>query len=252
MSKKIVAGNWKMYKTTAQTRNVIKNLIELVKDKNNTDIIIFPPLISIQTALEEVKETNIQIGAQNLFWEKEGAFTGEISAYMLKKMGCKYALIGHSERRHHFNETNEMINKKVKASLKENIVSIICIGETLQEKESIGTEKKCSEQLNKGLIGISTQDAIKIVIAYEPIWAIGTGKTATSQDTNNVCVSIRKEIAKMFSEKVAENIRILYGGSVNSNNYFEIMKMRDINGVLVGKASLNANEFSKIIKLSEN
>lgn len=249
MSRKpFIAGNWKMYKTIPESLNLAKKLSLLVKDIHNRDILICPPLTTLYSVYQIIKDTNIILGAQNMHWEAEGAFTGEVSPVMLKDCGCKFVIIGHSERRQYFHETNETINKKIKSALKHELVPIVCVGEKLEEREKGITEKIVETQIKEGLQGLSTDEMANLVIAYEPVWAIGTGRTATPDDADRVHSFIRNLLSELFNSKVAEKLRILYGGSVKPDNIDKLMEKENIDGVLVGGASLSPESFARIIK----
>ena len=245
MRKKIIAGNWKMNKTPAEAVELAK----MLKDKVNTDekdVVFCVPAIDIIPVGEVLKGTNIALGAENVYFEESGAYTGEISPLMLKEAGVKYVIIGHSERREYFGETDETVNKKVKKVLEHGMIPIICCGETLTQREMNITIEHIRIQIKKGLYGLGASDAEKVVIAYEPIWAIGTGKTATSQQAQEVCAAIRQVVKEIYSQATAEKIRIQYGGSVNGKNAAELFAMNDIDGGLVGGASLK-EEFEQIV-----
>ena len=245
MRKKIIAGNWKMNKTPAEAVELAK----MLKDKVNTDekdVVFCVPAIDIIPVGEVLKGTNIALGAENVYFEESGAYTGEISPLMLKEAGVKYVIIGHSERREYFGETDETVNKKVKKVLEHKMIPIMCCGETLNQREMNITIEHIRIQIKKGLYGLSASDAEKVVIAYEPIWAIGTGKTATSQQAEEICAAIRQVIKELYGDKTAEVIRIQYGGSVNGKNAAELFAMENIDGGLVGGASLK-EEFAQIV-----
>ncbi len=245
MRKKIIAGNWKMNKTPAEAVELAK----MLKDKVNTDekdVVFCVPAIDIIPVGEVLKGTNIALGAENVYFEESGAYTGEISPLMLKEAGVKYVIIGHSERREYFGETDETVNKKVKKVLEHEMTPIMCCGETLTQREMNITIEHIRIQIKKGLYGLSASDAEKVVIAYEPIWAIGTGKTATSQQAQEVCAAIRQVVKEIYGEATSEKIRIQYGGSVNGKNAAELFAMNDIDGGLVGGASLK-EEFEQIV-----
>ncbi len=247
MRKNIIAGNWKMHFNIEDTKKFLGELLPKVKDAK-CEVVICPPFTSLQTANELLKGTNVKLGAQNIHFEEKGAFTGEISPEMLKSVGVSYVIIGHSERRTYFNETNEDTNKKIFVCLKHGFTPILCVGETLEERESSNMEKVLEAQIIEGFKNVSKEEAKKVVIAYEPIWAIGTGKTATSEDANNVIGFIRSVIEKIYDKNVAEEIVILYGGSVKPNTIKEQMGMENIDGALVGGASLVADDFELIVK----
>src|SRR3972149_697045 len=247
----IIAGNWKMNKTIGEALDFFKVLDQELQQFSGTEkleIVIAPPYTAINKIAEFLKDSSIKISAQNMFWEDAGAFTGEISAPMLKDAGAKYVIIGHSERRQFFNETESAVNKKIKAALKHNIIPIFCIGETLAEREAEKIESVISTQLTGGLIDLTANDITKIVIAYEPVWAIGTGKTATKEQAEEVHLMIRQMLAKQFGQANADVIRILYGGSVKPNNTKELLSQPNIDGALIGGASLKPEDFMGIIK----
>lgn len=244
----IIAGNWKMHKTIGESVSLIKELKALVKDVEDREIVVCPPFTALSAVGAEIKASNIELGAQNMFYEKEGAFTGEISALMLKEIGCRYIIIGHSERRQYFNETNEMINKKIRLALKLGLSPILCIGETLKQREKNVTQNVVGDHIRNGLKSLTEKNMKNIVIAYEPVWAIGTGKNATAEQAEDVHVFVRDLLKKIFSKKTASNTRILYGGSVNPDNIKELMVKENIDGALVGGASLDALKFSMIVK----
>ncbi|MBM7614360.1 triose-phosphate isomerase [Alkaliphilus hydrothermalis] len=243
----IIAGNWKMNKNNDEALHLVN---ELKNEVNDTDVEVV--LCCPFTALSEVKKategTKIKLGAQNMHWEESGAYTGEISADMLLNIGVEYVIIGHSERRQYFNETDEIVNKKVKKALEKGLKPILCMGETLEEREGEKTFEVVKRQAIKGLEGISNDDLEKVVIAYEPIWAIGTGKTASSSDANAVIAYIRDVVKELYNDTISENIRIQYGGSVKASNASEIMMEEDIDGALVGGASLEAEAFLGIVR----
>ncbi len=246
MRKPIIAGNWKMNMTPSEARNLINDLKPLVKDAG-CDVVICPPYVDLALASELVKGSNIHLGAQNIHWAEKGAFTGEVSANMLKELGVEYAIIGHSERRQYFGETDETVNARAKAAIAAGITPIICVGESLEERESGKTEAKVRAQVEKGLEGIAAEDVAKLVIAYEPIWAIGTGKTATDEQANETIGVIRETVAKVFGADTGAAVRIQYGGSMNPKNVKGLMAMPEIDGGLIGGASLKAVDFSQVV-----
>ena len=250
MRRKVIAGNWKMNMLHNEAINFIQELKPLVKDTKN-DVILCVPYTDLFYALLHVQDTNIKIGAQNMHWEEKGAYTGEVSAQMLKSIGVEYVIIGHSERRQYFNETDETVNKKIKSALLHGLKPIVCVGETLEQREAGETEKIVTNQIAKAFEGIASENLENIIVAYEPIWAIGTGKTATKEDANNTIMQIRKKLAEIYGQNEAEGVIIQYGGSVKSSNAKELFEMSDIDGGLVGGASLKAEEFSKIVKFDE-
>ena len=245
MRNKIIAGNWKMNMLPNEAINFLTELPNYIKDCKH-EVILCVPFIDLFYSLLAVQETNIKIGAQNMHWEEKGAYTGEVSGEMLKSINVEYVIIGHSERRAYFNETDETVNKKIKAALKNELKPIVCVGESLEQKEAGKTEEIITTQVEKAFKEISGEDAKKIIIAYEPIWAIGTGKTATADDANNSIKAIRNKINSMYGADVADNIHILYGGSVKSSNAKELFETSDIDGPLIGGASLKVDEFAKI------
>ena len=248
MRRPLIAGNWKMNNNSAESVELVSQLREMVSEAENVEVVVAPPYTALSSVAAAIKDSNIFLSAQNTFWEESGAFTGEISPSMLKDIGCQYAIIGHSERRQYFVETNETVNKRLKAALKASLTPIVCIGETLEEREASKTLAVIEQQVREGLNGLSPEEMDRVVIAYEPVWAIGTGKTATPDQAQEVHHFIRKQIAQIFSERIAENIRILYGGSVKPDNIDQLMAQKDIDGALVGGASLKADSFARIVK----
>ncbi|WP_378950320.1 triose-phosphate isomerase [Pelosinus sp. sgz500959] len=247
MRRPIIAGNWKLHNIASQGVALVEELAKLTVDNKDVDIVVCPTFTTLTAVANALGGTNIHLGAQNMHWEKKGAFTGEITAEMLKDVCCEYVIIGHSERRQYFAETDETVNKKVKAALEANLVPIMCVGESLEEREAGTTETLVGEQVKAGLAGLTNEQVATVVIAYEPIWAIGTGRTATSDQANDVCTFIRNTIAAMFNQETADKTRIQYGGSVKADNIAELMGKSDIDGALVGGASLDAIGFSKIV-----
>lgn len=243
MRKPFIAGNWKMNMTVESGKKLIKELIPLVKDAN-CDVALCVPAILIPEMVQAAKGSNIAIGAENVHWAQSGAYTGEISADMLKDYGVKYVIIGHSERRQYFGETDESVNKRTLAALNANLTPIVCVGETLEERESGKTESVLSRQLELGLKGV--EDITKLVIAYEPVWAIGTGKTATDEQAQETIAFIRKKVGELFCPKCAEKLIIQYGGSMNAKNCKGLMAQPDIDGGLIGGASLKL-DFATIV-----
>ena len=243
--KKIIAGNWKMNKTPSQAKELIEELIPLVK-VSDADVVICTPAVDLAIATELTKGTNIEVGAENMHWEESGAYTGEISADMLLDLGVKYVIIGHSERREYFAETDETVNKKVKKALEKGITPILCCGETLEQREMGIMKEFVRMQIKADFSGIDAADAKNVVIAYEPIWAIGTGKTATTEQAEEVCKGIRECIKEMYDEATAEAVRIQYGGSVNAATAADLFSQPDIDGGLVGGAALKP-DFGKIV-----
>lgn len=246
----IIAGNWKMNNTMKESKELISNLKPLLID-TECEIVVCVPFTNIATVKNLIKGTKIQLGAQNVHFAENGAYTGEISADMLKELKVKYVIIGHSERREYFGETNETVNKKISTCLAKRLKPIVCVGETLDERQEGLTEEVLNKQITEGLKGFKSKDFDKIIIAYEPIWAIGTGKTATSQDANTTIKYIREVLKKNFSSKIAEKVRIQYGGSMKPQNASELMAMPEIDGGLIGGASLKAEDFAKVIEAAK-
>ena len=250
MRRKVIAGNWKMNMLPNEAIEYIQSLEPLVKN-SKAEVILCVPYTDLFYCLMNAQGTNIKIGAQNMHFEEKGAFTGEVSGKMLKSIGVEYVIIGHSERRQMFNETDESVNKKIKSAFENGLKPIVCVGETLEQRESGKTEGIITSQTRSALDGLSREQVQNTIIAYEPIWAIGTGKTATSEDANNSIKSIREEIKKLYGEEVSEEVIIQYGGSVKSSNAKELFTTSDIDGGLVGGASLKPDEFSKIVNYDE-
>ncbi len=245
--KPIIAGNWKMNKTTAEARDLAAKLAPLVSGVKDREIVLAPTFTSLPAVSEAIKGTNMALAAQNLHWEDKGAFTGEISAEMLLDLGCKYVIIGHSERRQYFGETDETVNKKVRQALRKGLLPILCVGETLAEREAGKLNEVISRQVTGGLKDIGAGDMTRIVIAYEPVWAIGTGKTATPEQANEVHSLIREKVKALYNADVAEGLRIQYGGSVTPENVSLLMAKPDIDGALVGGASLKPESFAALV-----
>ena len=248
MRQVIIAGNWKMNKNTGESIDLANSIKRSVYDIGEVEIVICPPYTSLSDVKEVIMETNIKLGAQDCYWEKEGAFTGEVSAPMLKDIGCEYVIIGHSERRQFFGETNETVNKKVKAVLKEGLKPIVCVGEKLEERKSGKTFDVIKDHVTNSMAGLSKEDMLKTVIAYEPVWAIGTGVNATREQAQEAHQYIRKLLKGIFGEETAKAVRIQYGGSVKPDNIKELILQEDVDGALVGGASLKADSFSQIVK----
>jgi triosephosphate isomerase len=246
--RRVIAGNWKMYKTQADTRTFFAAFNPTVASISDCDIVIAPPAIDIPAAVEATKGTKIGISAQNVYWEKEGAFTGEISTGMLVEAGCRYTLVGHSERRQFFGETNETVFKKTRAALAAGITPIVCIGEMLADRETGKTEHICQTQFIGSVGALTTEEFSRILIAYEPVWAIGTGRTATPEIAAAVHKYVRRCAAEKFSPDLAAALRILYGGSVKPDNIKGLMAQEELDGTLVGGASLDAKSFASIVK----
>ena len=247
MRRSIIAGNWKMYKTIKDGQELAVALKRELYKIENVDIVICPAYTLLAYLADDLEDSNIVIGAQDIYWQEEGAFTGEVSAAMLKDAGCQYVIVGHSERRQFFGDTNETVNKKINACLKHGLTPIICVGENLQERESGNTFGVIQNQIQGSLAEISALDIVKTVIAYETVWAIGTGKTATADQAQEVHKYIRDLLRKMYGEEVAGSVRIQYGGSVKPENIRELIAKPDVDGALVGGASLKADSFSAIV-----
>lgn len=247
MRRKVIAGNWKMNVLPGEALEFVNNLAPIVKDTKN-EVIICVPFTDLFYTLLAVQETNIHVGAQNMHWKESGAYTGEISPDMLKCINVEYVIIGHSERRQYFNETDETVNLKVKSALEHGLKPIVCVGESLEQKEAGNTEEIITSQVAKALEGLTLDDLSNTIIAYEPIWAIGTGKTATAEDANNSIKAIRNKIKELFN---TDDVTILYGGSVKPENAKELFSMSDIDGELVGGASIKAETFGKIVNFDK-
>jgi len=253
MRRPIIGGNWKMNKgLPSEAADMLKKLIPLVKNIKNVDIVITPPYTALIPVIELTKNTNIMIGAQNMYFEEKGAFTGEISPIFLKELGCSYVILGHSERRNILKETDEIVNKKLKKALNFNLNPIVCIGEHLNERETNKTKEFIEKQFRLSFKDLSDEELRKTVIAYEPIWAIGTGRTATPEQAEEIHIFIRELITKVYNSKTAKAVRIQYGGSIKASNAKDIFKKENIDGGLVGGASLQAESFSAIIEAANN
>jgi triosephosphate isomerase len=237
-----------MFKTIPEARELVQGLKKNLAGVTDREILVCPPFTALYAVAESLKGSNITVGSQNIFWEKKGAFTGEVAPDMLVDAGCKYAVVGHSERRQFFGETDETVNKRMKAAFAVGLTPIVCVGEMLAERENGTTFKVLEKQLKNGVAGLTPEQAATLVIAYEPVWAIGTGKTATPQQAEEVHAYIRKLYSQIYSAGAADSIRILYGGSVKPDNAAEIMKQPNVDGALVGGASLEVESFSKIVK----
>ncbi len=246
----IIAGNWKMNKTASEARDLATALIPLVKDVKNRDVVLAPPFTSLPAVAETIKKTGIALSAQNLYWEDKGAYTGEISAEMLLELGCEYVIIGHSERRQYFGETDETVNKRLRQALNKGLLPIVCVGETLGERESGKANAVIEGQLTGALNNVTAGEMERVVIAYEPVWAIGTGKTASPEQAQEIHQFIRDKIKAMYSDTVAAALRIQYGGSVTPDNVSTLMAMPDIDGALVGGASLKPESFAALVKFT--
>jgi len=244
--KPLIAGNWKMYKSVHEAVETAKELVQYVSTED-PEVMIAPPFTALASVADVVKGTLVGLGAQNLFWKKEGAYTGEISPLMLTDSGCRYVIIGHSERRQYFAETDASVNSKIRAALEYQLIPVFCVGETESQREAQETFSVLDKQVTKGLEGFSSEALSSLVIAYEPVWAIGTGKTASTDQIQEVHAFIRTLIEKRLDNLLAKSVRILYGGSVKPENISEIMKLPDVDGALVGGASLSAATFNRII-----
>jgi triosephosphate isomerase len=244
----LIAGNWKMFKIGPEAVKLANGLKSLVADISGVDVLVAPPFTAIGVVWEVLKGSAIDVGGQDLFWETEGAYTGQVSGPMLKAAGCSHAIVGHSERRQYFGETNETVNRKIKAALQADLIPILCVGESEGEREAEETFSVVKEHLAKGLEGVDPGGLGKLIIAYEPVWAIGTGKTATKEQAQEVHRFIRDWMEKVGGNSIANTLRILYGGSVKPGNIAELMAMEDIDGALVGGASLDAESFAGIVR----
>jgi triosephosphate isomerase len=247
----LIAGNWKMYKTPNEAAETARQLVERVADVSDVDIMIAPTFTALAAVLKVIQNSPVGMSGQNLFWENEGAYTGEISAAMLKAAGCRYCIIGHSERRQYFGETDETVNKKIQAAIQAGLEPVFCVGETEKEREAEQTLTVLDKQVKKGLEGLILDQLGMLIIAYEPVWAIGTGKTATDDQAQEAHQFIRSLVEKNFGKLLSDSVRILYGGSVKPDNIAGLMSMPDIDGALVGGASLDAESFSKIVKFKK-
>ena len=246
MRKKVIAGNWKMNKNPEEAKKYLEEFIPLV-NSTNAEVILCAPYLDLKCMVKHTSGTNVKIGAQNMHWEETGAYTGEISGSMLKSIGVEYVIIGHSERRGYFAETDETVNKKIKAAFANELKPIVCVGETLDEREQGKTKEVITAQTRLALEGLTNEQVENTIIAYEPLWAIGTGKTATSEDANNSIKEIRDEICKIYGQMTSERVIIQYGGSVKPTNAKELFNTSDIDGALVGGASLKPEDFAAIV-----
>jgi triosephosphate isomerase (TIM) len=246
MRKPIIAGNWKMNKTLKEALEMVEELKPMVREAR-CEVVVCPPFVCLGQVADAVKGSNIKVGAQNMHYEESGAYTGEVSPAMLRELNIEYVIIGHSERRQYFNETDESVNKKVKAALAHSLIPIVCCGESLEEREDGITRDVLGKQIRRGLKGFSEGDIEKMIVAYEPIWAIGTGRTATDEQANEAIAYIRSVIASMYGKETADKVRIQYGGSVKPSTIKAQMEQSDIDGALVGGASLNASDFAAIV-----
>ena len=247
LRKAVIAGNWKMNKTPEEAKVLLNEIAPLVKDAD-CDVIACVPYVDLCTSLEATKGTNIKIGAENCHWAESGAYTGEISAKMLAAMGLEYVIIGHSERRQYFGETDVTVNKRVRAAINEGLTVILCVGEMLEDREFGITNELVAMQTKIALAGVTKEELSKVIIAYEPVWAIGTGKTATADQANEVCAAIRNVIADVYDKDAADAMTIQYGGSMNDANADELLSKEDVDGGLIGGASLVAEKFAAIVK----
>jgi triosephosphate isomerase len=245
-----MAGNWKMYRTASETSAFFEKFNALVENSAHCEIVICPPFVNLPAAVEAVSGTRIEIGGQNLFWEKEGAYTGEISAGMLKAVGCRWVIVGHSERRQYFGETDESVLTKTVAALEAGLNPIVCVGEKLPEREAGATEAVLVSQFQGGIAGLSPEQFARIAIAYEPVWAIGTGKTATPEIAADAHKVLREQVNQRYGAEAAGSIRLLYGGSVKPGNVKGLMAQEDIDGALVGGASLEADSFAAVVNFN--
>jgi triosephosphate isomerase len=248
MRKKLIAANWKMYKTPDETLTFFREFLPMVAAHTRDEIVVCPPFIDLAAALEAARGSHVAVGAQNVHWEKQGAFTGEISAPMLTSLGVTHVIIGHSERREYFNETDDTVNRKLEVALENGLTPIVCVGEVLEERDAGLTEDVLRRQCVRAFNGISARKAAKLTVAYEPVWAIGTGKTATPQMAADAHLVIRYEAEKAFGKEFSEGLRILYGGSVKPENASALMAESEIDGALVGGASLQPAAFAKIVQ----
>jgi triosephosphate isomerase len=246
----IIAGNWKMNKTSVEAGDLVRKIVYAVVDVKDRDIVVAPPFTALFALNDIIRGTNIALAAQNMHWEDKGAFTGEISAEMLLDLGCKYVIIGHSERRQYFGETDETVNKKLRQALNKGLLPIVCVGETLNEREAGKANEVIERQITGALKGVTAAEMQKVVIAYEPVWAIGTGKTASPEQANEIHGFIRKKIEIAYGKEVAGAVRIQYGGSVTPENVSSLMAMPDIDGALVGGASLKPESFAALVKFT--
>ncbi len=245
--KPFIAGNWKLHSLIPEAVRLSKQITQAFKKEKDAEIVIMPPFTALSEVKKVISRTSIRLGAQNIFWEESGAYTGEIAPSMIKDAGCDFVIVGHSERRQYFGDTDENVNKKIKKALSAELYPILCIGETLEERENNETMNKVKRQLNEGLIGIDKDLFPHIILAYEPIWAIGTGRTASPEQAEDVHGFIREQVTKMVGKDTSSCVILLYGGSVKPKNAFALLKEKNINGALVGGASLEANSFAEII-----
>ena len=247
MRKLLIAGNWKMYKTITEACNLVASIKAGLHKVSDVDIVLFPPFTALPSVSALLEDSRMDLGAQDMHYETEGAFTGEISPLMLKDLGCRYVILGHSERRAHFHEANELINRKTKAAVKFNMIPIACIGETLAERDAGRAQEVVRLQYQGTFAGLTAEEMDKVVIAYEPVWAIGTGRTAAPEQAQEMQAFVRQLVQESYGEEAASGIRILYGGSVKPDNAYDLMKQPDVDGALVGGASLKAESFVQIV-----
>lgn len=249
MRKQIIAGNWKMHTDLAEATILVEGIkAALAEGEVSREVVVCPPFTGLSTVADLIEDTDVRLGAQNMYFEPKGAFTGEVSPLMLTDVGCHYVILGHSERREYFSESDALINQKIKAAFQYDLIPILCVGESLAQREANETQSFIDSQLTAGLEGLTAEQVSQMVIAYEPIWAIGTGKTATAEQAGEVCTAIRAKVDALFDAATAEALRIQYGGSVKGSNAKEILSQPDIDGALVGGASLKADDFMAIIK----
>lgn len=246
----IIAGNWKLNNTRAQAKELAAGIVEQTREVTGVDIVLCPVYTSLGVVEQAIAGSQVKLGAQDVYWQESGAFTGEVSSSLLKDAGCHYVIIGHSERRQYFNETNETVNQKVKAALAAGLTPIMCVGETLEEREAGQAEAVVRDHINGGLAGLETEQIGQVVIAYEPVWAIGTGKTATPEQAQDIHAVIRLLLVELAGQDTADKIRIQYGGSVKPDNVKELMAKPDIDGALVGGASLKVDSFTALVKFN--
>lgn len=247
----IIAGNWKMHGTLRESVDLAAGVQRQLEGLEGAEIVVCPPFPFLYAVRDALEGSKIVLGAQDCHWEAKGAFTGEVSPVMIKEAGCKYVVLGHSERRHIIGETNDQINRKVRAALAHGLTPILCVGELLEERNMGVTHEVIERHVTKGMAGLAAADASEVVVAYEPVWAIGTGKTATPRQASEVHHYVRKLVSKMFGDATAQNVRILYGGSVKPENIRELMSQEDVDGALVGGASLEVHSFVKIVRYKE-
>jgi len=250
--KRIIAGNWKMNKSVADSKALAADIRLELADCREVDVVLCPPFTSLVVVGDETSDTQIKLGAQNMHWEGDGAYTGEISVNMLRSIYCHYVILGHSERREYFHETDEVVNKKVKAAIAGNLIPIVCVGETLEQRDARKQSKVVKSQLEKSLAGIEKDDLGKVIVAYEPVWAIGTGRTATPDQAQEMHAFVRTVLADMADEEVAQCMRLQYGGSMKPANAAELLAEPDIDGGLIGGASLEARAFVELVRIAQN